>query len=176
MLFKRHASIISYHIDMAPFNLTGWKIPVTGEADIRLFNRFGVDKEFPVTKFDLLSPQGNHPFKKHDPVSSKTDSHNIKPLRAGKEITQFKTEINTAIVIGRFHTVPFNQKRCTDISKKEIGRKGNKGSPDHKLRRQGREKELADFFMHRSIIRDVEQAPFLVQMRQPCGPPTVSKL
>jgi len=121
--------------------------------DIGLFYRSRIYKEFPVTKFDLLTPYGDYPFEKHHSISGKTDSHDIKPLRFGNKIMQFKAEIDAAVAIGRFHTVPFDQKRGADITEKEIGRKGNKANPDQESSGQGWEKELTDLLMHVSIIK-----------------------
>ena len=133
MLFNRHASIISYHIDAPLFNPAGCKIPVTGRTDIRLFDSFEIDKEFSIPKFDFLSFQSDDPLEKHHPVSSKTDSHNIKPFRIGEKISQFETEIDPVIVIGGFHAVSLDQDRRANITEKEVSRKGDQTNPDQEF-------------------------------------------
>ncbi len=151
MLFHRHVPIISYYIDIAFFNLPGWKIPTTGITDMRFFHRSRIDKEFSITEFDLLTLEGNHSLEKHHSVPGKTDSHDIKPFQIRDEIMQPKTEINTSIVIGRFHAVPFDQKRRADMTEEEIGRESNKKNPDQESWGQGRKKELADSLAHAKL-------------------------
>ena len=153
MLFNRHASIISYHIDAPLFNPAGRKIPVTGRTDIRLFDGFEIDKEFSIPKFDLLSLQSDDPLEKHHPVSGKTDSHNIKPFRIGEKVSQFEAEIDPIIVIGGFHAVSLDQDRRADITEKEVSRKGDQTNPDQEFWSQGREKELTNSSVHTSIIK-----------------------
>jgi hypothetical protein len=153
MLFNRHASIISYHIDAPLFNPAGRKIPVTGRADIGFFDGVEIDKEFSIPKFDLLSLQSNDPLEKHHPLSGKTDSHNIKPFRIGEKVSQFEAEIDPVIVIGGFHAVSPDQDRRADITEKEVSRKSDQANPNQILRSQGRKKELADSFVHFTIIK-----------------------
>lgn len=153
MLFNRHASIISYHIDAPHFNPAGRKIPVTGRADIRLFDGFEIDKEFSIPKFDLFSLQSDDPLEKHHPVSGKTDSHNIKPFRIGEKVSQFEAEIDPVIVIGGFHAVSLDQDRRADVTEKEVSRKGDQTNPDQEFWSQGREKELTNSSVHTSIIK-----------------------
>ena len=153
MLFNRHVSIISYHIDAPLFNPAGRKIPVTGKPDIRLFDCCEIDKEFSIPKFDLFSLQSDDPLEKHHPVSGKTDSHNIKPLRIGEKVSQFEAEVNPIIVIGGFHAVSLDQDRRADITEKEVSRKGDQTNPDQIFRGQRREKELADSLVHNPIIK-----------------------
>lgn len=153
MLFNRHVSIISYHIDTPLFNPAGCKIPLTGRADIRLLDCLEIDKEFSIPKFDLLSLESDDPLEKHHPVSSETDSHNIKPFRIGEKVSQFKAEIDPVIVIGGFHAVSLDQDRRTDITEKEISRKGDQANPDQEFWSQGREKELTNSSVHASIIK-----------------------
>ena len=153
MLFNRHASIISYHIDAPLFNPAGRKIPVTGKPDIRLFDCCEIDKEFSIPKFDLLSLQSDDPLEKHHPVSGKTDSHNIKPFRIGEKVSQFEAEVNPIIVIGGFHAVSLDQDRRADITEEEVSRKGDQTNPDQEFWSQGREKELTNSSVHASIIK-----------------------
>jgi len=153
MLFNRHASIISYHIDAPLFNPAGREIPMTGSANIRLIYCFEIDKEFSIPKFDLLSLQSNDPLEKHHPVSGKTDSHNIKPFRIGEKVSQFEAEIDPVIVIGGFHAVSLDQDRRADITEKEVSRKGDQTNPDQEFWSKGRKKELTNSSVHASIIK-----------------------
>jgi hypothetical protein len=153
MLFNRHASIISYHIDTPLFNPAGSEIPVTGGADIRLFDGFEIDKEFAITKFDLFSLQSDDPLEKHHPVSGKTDSHDIEPLRIGEKVSQFEAEVDPVIVIGGFHAGSLDQDRRADITEKEVSRKSDQANPDQIFWGQRREKELADSLVHNPIIK-----------------------
>jgi hypothetical protein len=126
---------------------------VTGRADIRLFDCGEIDKEFSIPKFDLLSLQSDDPLEKHHPDSGKTDSHNIKPFRAGEKVSQFEAEIDPAIVIGGFHAVSLDQDRRADITEKEVSRKGDQTNPDQEFWSKGREKELTNSSVHASIIK-----------------------
>jgi hypothetical protein len=153
MLFNRHASIISYHIDAPLFNPAGCEIPMTGGSDIRLFDGFEINKEFSISKFDLFSLQSDDPLEKHHPVSGKTDSHDIKPFRIGEKVSQFEAEVDPVIVIGGFHAGSLDQDRRANITEKEVSRKSDQANPDQKFWSQGRKEELADSFVHASIIK-----------------------
>jgi hypothetical protein len=153
VLFDRHVSIISCYIDTPFFNPAGRKVPATGKTDIGLFDCCEVDEEFSVPKLDLLSLQGDHTLEKHHPVSGKTDSHHIKPFRAGEKVSQLETEIDPVIVVGGFHAVSLDQERRADITEKEVSRKGDQADPDQISRGQGRKKELTDLLAHNPIIK-----------------------
>jgi len=47
------------------------------------------------------------------------------PIGAGEEITQPATEIDTSVVIGWLHTVPFYLERKANITEEKIGRDSN---------------------------------------------------
>jgi hypothetical protein len=153
MPFNRHVPIVAYDIDLALFNLAGWKIPTAGIANMRLFDGFGIDKECSVAKFNLLTLQGNNPFEQHHPISGKTHAHNVKSFRASEKVTQFKAEINPVIAIGGLHAQPFDQERRADMTEEEIRRKRNKANPDQEFKGQGWEKESTDSLMHLYFLR-----------------------
>jgi hypothetical protein len=77
----------------------------------------------------------------------------VKSSHSREEIAWLPAEIKPVIVIGRFHARPSNNEWDADVSKEEIGKKSDETDPDQKLRRKGREKELADSFLHFCIIR-----------------------
>jgi hypothetical protein len=153
VLFHRHDSIISYHIDTTLFNLPGREIPVTARTEIGLKDLRGIDEKSPPTKFNFFSFQGDHTFEEHHLVSSQTYRHDIKPFGFGYKVTQFPAEIEPAIVIRGLHARSPNREGGTDISEKKISRKGNEANSNQVPKGYGGEKELSDLIIHLYIIK-----------------------
>jgi hypothetical protein len=130
MLFHRHDSIISYHIDTTLFNLPGRETPVTGRTEIRLKNLLGIDEKNPLTKFNFFSFQGDHTFEEHHSVSSQTHRYDMKPSGLGYKVTQSPAEIEPAIVVRGLHARSPNDKGRTDVSKENISKKRNETDTD----------------------------------------------
>jgi hypothetical protein len=153
MLFHRHASIVSYHIDTFLFNLPGREIPVAGRMEIRLKNLLGIDEKNPPAEFNLLSFQGDHTFEEHHLVSSQTYRHDIKPFGLGYKVTQSPAEVEPAIVIRGLHAGSPNDKGGTDVSKENISKKRNEANSNQVPKGYGGEKELSDLIIHLYIIK-----------------------
>ena len=110
MTFYRHTPIIPDDIDTVFLDLPRRKIPVARISNIGLLNPPGIDKEFPLTKFDLLPLQGNDPLQQHHPVPGKAHGDDIKSVHTGEESVKLETEINTSIGIGGLHAAAFDEK------------------------------------------------------------------